>query len=153
MSLAISSVGGLRQDDLFAGYQPLPGVYDEMFAAPGNLRPHWLQFVELINRLGPSELGRRWEQAQRLISENGVTYNVHGDSQGKDRPWELDAIPLLLPAAEWSAMSAGLTQRARLLNLILADVYGPQNLVALGHLPPELVRGGDRFLDLTGGNR
>jgi uncharacterized circularly permuted ATP-grasp superfamily protein/uncharacterized alpha-E superfamily protein len=139
MSLAVTSPGGPRQIDLFSGYRPAPGVYDEMFSAPGVLRPHWRQFVELMNRMGPSELGRRWEQAQRLIRENGVTYNVHGDAQGKDRPWELDAIPLLLPAAEWGALSAGLEQRARLLNLILADVYGPQNLVAGGHLPPELV--------------
>jgi uncharacterized circularly permuted ATP-grasp superfamily protein/uncharacterized alpha-E superfamily protein len=146
MSLAISSVGGPRQVDLFAGYQPLPGVYDEMFTAPGQLRPHWRQFVELMNRLGPNELGRRWEQAQRLIRENGVTYNVHGDSEGKDRPWELDAIPLLLPAAEWDALSAGLAQRARLLNLILADVYGPQDLLAGGHLPPELVFAHTGFL-------
>src|SRR5947209_15684385 len=139
MSLAVSSPGGPRQVDLFNGYRPLPGVYDEMFSAPGVLRPHWRQFVELMNRMGPSELGRRWEQAQRLIRENGVTYNVHGDAQGKDRPWELDAIPLLLPAAEWEALSTGLEQRARLLNLILADVYGPQNLIAAGHLPAELV--------------
>ncbi|HEV2969296.1 MAG TPA: circularly permuted type 2 ATP-grasp protein [Pirellulales bacterium] len=139
MSLAISPRANPQQVDLFAGYQPLPGVYDEMFAAPGELRPQWRQFVTLLNAMGRVELGRRWEQAQRLIRENGVTYNVHGDAEGKDRPWELDAIPLLLPGDEWSALSTGLAQRARLLNLILADIYGPQTLVAGGHLPPELI--------------
>jgi uncharacterized circularly permuted ATP-grasp superfamily protein/uncharacterized alpha-E superfamily protein len=141
MSLAISSPshGESQQSDLFGGYEPLPGIYDEMFASPGALRPHWRQFVEGMNRLGSSELSRRWELAQRLIRENGVTYNVHGDSEGKDRPWELDALPLLLPGAEWEALAAGLIQRARLLNMVLADIYGPQTLLASGHLPPELV--------------
>ncbi len=146
MSLAIFSPGASESIDLFGGYQPLPGIYDETFAAPGELRPWWRPFVESMNAMGPAELGRRWEQAQRLIRENGVTYNVHGDPQGKDRPWELDAIPLLLPAAEWSGLATGLIQRARLLNLILADVYGPQSLVAEGHLPPELVFGHTGFL-------
>ena len=146
MSLAIYSPAESQRADLFGGYQPLPGVYDETYSAPGALRPHWRQFVELMNAMGPAELGRRWEQAQRLIRENGVTYNVHGDSQGKDRPWELDAMPLLVPAAEWNTLAAGLAQRARLLNLVLADVYGPQALVAAGHLPPELVFAHPGFL-------
>ena len=32
-------------------------------------------------------------------------------------------------AAEWSDLEAGLIQRARLLNRILADLYGPQKLL------------------------
>ncbi len=146
MSLAFSSQAEPRPASLFHGYQPLPGSYDEMFAAPGQLRPHWRQFVQAFDATGPHELGRRWEQAQRLIRENGVTYNVHGDSQGKDRPWELDAMPLLLPAGDWATLAGGLTQRAKLLNTILADVYGPQKLLAEGLLPPELVFAHEGFL-------
>ena len=93
MSLAVSS-SAFREPpaaSLFQGYQPPPGKFDEMFSAPGVLRPHWKQFVEAMDSMGRPELGRRWEIAQRLIRENGVTYNVHGDDQGRDRPWELDA--------------------------------------------------------------
>ena len=72
-------------------------------------------------------------------AKSGVTYNVHGDEQGRDRPWELDALPFLIPAAEWSALAAGLMQRARLLNMILADVYGSQTLLASGDLPADFV--------------
>lgn len=66
---------------LFQGY-PLPsGAYDEVFAAPGVLRPHWEQVVQRLDSLGVEELTRRWEQASRLIHDNGVTYNVYGDPQ------------------------------------------------------------------------
>ena len=148
MSLAVSSSSyrDPKSPSLFHGYQPPSGKFDEMFSAPGVLRPHWKQFVEALDAMGRPELGRRWEIAQRLIRENGVTYNVHGDEQGYDRPWELDALPLLIPAAEWSALSAGLTQRARLLNMILADVYGPQTLLASGDLPAEFVYAHPNFL-------
>jgi uncharacterized circularly permuted ATP-grasp superfamily protein len=67
----------------------MPGVYDEMFATPGVLRPHWQHSGQALEALGPQELARRWEQAQRLMYENGVTYNVYGDPQGLDRPWQL----------------------------------------------------------------
>jgi uncharacterized circularly permuted ATP-grasp superfamily protein/uncharacterized alpha-E superfamily protein len=91
-------------------------------------------------------LAARWENARRNIRDNGVTYNVYGDPQGMDRPWELDMIPLLIPPHEWSQLEAGLTQRARLLNLVLADLYGPQELIHNGLLPPSLVFANPGFL-------
>ena len=75
-------------------------------------------------------MGRRWEAAKRLIHENGVTYNLYADPLARDRPWELDPVPLLVAPGEWQALAASLAQRARLLNLILADLYGPQRLLA-----------------------
>jgi len=45
----------------------------------------------------------------------------------------------LISPAEWSQLEAGLIQRARLLNWILADLYGPQELLRGGHIPPALV--------------
>jgi uncharacterized circularly permuted ATP-grasp superfamily protein/uncharacterized alpha-E superfamily protein len=121
------------------GYLQTPGVYDEMCGAPGILRPHWDKFIHSLSALGDQELSRRWQTAKHRIRENGVTYNVYGDPLGMDRPWNLDAIPLVIPPSEWSQLEAGLIQRARLLNLILADLYGPQRLLHSGLLPAALV--------------
>ena len=121
------------------GYLQTPGVYDEMCGAPGILRPHWDKFIHSLSALGDQELTRRWQTAKHRIRENGVTYNVYGDPLGMDRPWNLDAIPLVIPPPEWSQLEAGLIQRARLLNLILADLYGPQRLLHGGQLPAALV--------------
>src|SRR5262245_35766891 len=130
------------------GY-PLPpdaDVHDELLASPDTPRAHWTRFTESLSQLGSQELARRWDQARRLLRENGVTYNVYGDPRGTDRPWELDPLPLLLPADEWHTLEAGLTQRAQLLNLILADLYGPQRLLRDGILPPELLWAHPSFL-------
>jgi uncharacterized circularly permuted ATP-grasp superfamily protein/uncharacterized alpha-E superfamily protein len=124
---------------LCAGYRQPAGVYDEMSAAPCVLRPHWEALIGSMSALGAEEMARRWKIARQRIRENGVTYNVYGDPLGMDRPWSLDSIPLLIPPQEWSALEAGLIQRARLLNAILADIYGPQQLLRGGHLPPALV--------------
>jgi uncharacterized circularly permuted ATP-grasp superfamily protein/uncharacterized alpha-E superfamily protein len=128
------------------GYQPAEGAYDEVVAGPGVVRPHCEAFVRSLEGLGPLEIASRWESARRAIRDNGVTYNVYGDPEGVDRPWELDPMPLLVSPAEWSHLEAGLAQRTRLLNLILADLYGPQQLLRKKLLPPSLVLANPAFL-------
>jgi uncharacterized circularly permuted ATP-grasp superfamily protein len=120
-------------------YAGLPGLHDEMLGAPGTPRPHWQALVRSLHALGGAELARRWEVARRLIHENGVTYNVYGDPRGMDRPWALDPIPLVSSEPEWAPIRTALAQRARLLDAILADLYGAQRLLREGLLPPELV--------------
>jgi uncharacterized circularly permuted ATP-grasp superfamily protein/uncharacterized alpha-E superfamily protein len=131
---------------LLEGYQPRGHVHDELVAPGGQLRPHYDTFVRSLEALGRHELASRWENARRAIRDNGVTYNVYGDPEGVDRPWTLDMIPLLVPSSEWSQLEAALIQRARLLNSILADIYGPQRLLREGHIPAPLVFGNPGFL-------
>src|SRR6202167_5685222 len=130
---------------LTADYRQAPGVYDEMCVESGVLRPHWDRYIASLSACVAKELAHRWQIARQRIRENGVSYNVYGDPLGTDRPWSLDAIPLLIPAAEWSYLEAGLIQRARLLNTILADLYGPQKLLLNGDLPSALVFGNPAF--------
>ncbi len=127
-------------------YIPPAHVFDEMEEPDGSIRPHWQMFVNLLDDLGPAELEHRWNTARQLIHDNGVTYNVYGDPAGMDRPWNLDAIPFVIGATEWSFLEGALTQRARLLDLILADLYGPQKLLRGGLIPPELVFGHRGYL-------
>ncbi len=128
-------------------YSAVPGVFDEMEGSPAAPRPHWRPFIESLQKLGRRELGSRWENGRRIIREHGVTYNVYGDPQGMDRPWGLDFVPLVITAEEWARLEAGLKQRSRLFNLILADVYGgSQRLLRDGFLPPELVYANPGFL-------
>ena len=127
-------------------YEPSESSFDEMVGADGSYRPHCQPFVKQIESIGLPELRRRWEEGKHLIRENGVTYNVYGDPQGMDRPWELDPIPLLVSPSDAAVLEVGLVQRAKLLDLVLADLYGPQRLLARGALPAELVFGSHSFL-------
>jgi hypothetical protein len=126
-------------DPLRLDYEALPGLHDEMLVETGRPRSPWDPLVQSLHAMGRSGLTRRWEAARRLIQENGVTYNVYGDPRGMDRPWKLDPIPLVSSEAEWKPVRAALAQRARLLDAILADLYGPQRLLREGLLPAELV--------------
>jgi uncharacterized circularly permuted ATP-grasp superfamily protein/uncharacterized alpha-E superfamily protein len=132
--------------DLAAGYAPPQGGYDEMQSASGEVRPHWRTLLAHVERLAGSELERRWDKANQLLHQNGVSYNVYGDPQGMDRPWSLSPLPVVLPADEWQQLDRDLAQRARLLDALLCDLYGPQRVLSEGLLPPELVFENPGFL-------
>jgi uncharacterized circularly permuted ATP-grasp superfamily protein/uncharacterized alpha-E superfamily protein len=83
---------------------------------------------------------------QRQIRDNGVTYNVYADEEGPQRPWSLDLFPLIIDAASWSRIDEGVQQRMRLLEAVMADVYGPQNYLRAGLLPAALVQGHPGYL-------
>ncbi len=89
--------------------------------------------------MGSGEFERRWQAGQKLIEANGVTYNVYGDPQGRERPWAMDLIPLAIDGEEWANLARAIAQRATLLNAVLTDLYGPQRLLVDRYLPPELV--------------
>ena len=127
--------------------------YDEMFSGPGVLREHWQRFVQALTPLSRQEFSRRWEQSQRLLHENGIAFSAYADPEDTPRPWELDALPLLIGAKEWEALAAGLEQRAQLLNLVLGDLYGSQTLLKSGLVPPELVFSHPGFLRPLHGQR
>ncbi|HEX6708583.1 MAG TPA: circularly permuted type 2 ATP-grasp protein [Albitalea sp.] len=141
----------LRQ--LLADYAALEGRYDELLSAPGRPRAHWDAFLRaLAEREGP-EVNDTLSLMERGIREHGITYNVYADPKGADRPWEVDPLPLLLSPAEWETIEAGIAQRADLLNRVLADIYGPQELMRSGAIPPSVVFGHSGFLHQVQGIR
>jgi uncharacterized circularly permuted ATP-grasp superfamily protein/uncharacterized alpha-E superfamily protein len=131
--------------DLLAGYEVPPGHFDELRTNNGALRPDWQAFAK-HTAWNADALASAEARVAQQIHENGVTYNVYADPGGASRPWGLDVLPLLVPAAEWETLAQGLRQRARLLNALMADLYGPQQLLHDGSLPAALVLGHPGFL-------
>jgi len=127
-------------------YSPDGRYYDELASAPGKIRPHWRKLMSSLELIGQKDIARRWDQAGRLIRENGVTYNVYGDPHGTDRPWPLDPIPMVISTSEWEYIESAVAQRAKLLNSVLSDLYSKQRLVREHHLPPELLYGNPGYL-------
>jgi len=130
----------------FLDYAPPVGVYDEFFIDPEHSRPQAETFISAINTVGRTEFTRRWQQAQRTVQANDFAYSGYVTPEDKPRPWELDALPLVISTEEWDAVSAAIAQRAQLLNLVLIDLFGEQNLLKRGVLPPELVFAHPGFL-------
>src|ERR1700722_8024267 len=99
--------------DLLQTLLPDLSSYNELAPDGVTPRPHWSAFVESLQAVGAPELAHRWEHGERRIRENGVTYNIYTDPQGKNRPLAIDPIPLLIAPDEWSLIEAGVVQRAQ----------------------------------------
>jgi uncharacterized circularly permuted ATP-grasp superfamily protein/uncharacterized alpha-E superfamily protein len=118
--------------------------FDELRDAGGALRPPWQRFFDSAPALrsDPGAAFVRHRAAiEQQIRADGVTHNLHADATDRatSRPWSLEALPLIVEAADWAQIEAGVTQRALLLSRMLADVYGPQRLLHDRMLPPALV--------------
>ena len=122
------------------------GHRDQLRDADGVLRPLWQEFFGHLGPGGFADLPRRQATIERQVRDDGITYNVYSDEGQGVRPWSVDLLPLLLDADEWAQVEAGVAQRAALLQHIVADCYGPQQLIADNLLPPALVFGHPGYL-------
>ena len=82
--------------------------------------------------------------ADRHLREAGVTYRAPGETA--DRLWPLSHLPLLIDEADWQQLTAGIVQRAQLLELVLSDLYGEGRLVAEGAIPAAAIAGSTEYL-------
>ena len=131
---------------LIANYQLIPGVPDEMIDPAGNIRPGWSTLMAAFDQLGPTELSARFERADQYLRDAGVFYRKYDGAEGKERAWPLAHVPLIIDESEWLLITRGLTQRADLLEEIVADIYSQNTLVQRGLLPPELIARNAEFL-------
>jgi uncharacterized circularly permuted ATP-grasp superfamily protein/uncharacterized alpha-E superfamily protein len=126
-----------------------PGTgYDEFVDAAGSVRPAWQELAECVGERGRGGLDQLRSIVRGLVDNDGITYIevdrhgdavTNGDGTAEPAPWHLDALPLVLSASEWDALEFGLVQRSRLLDAVLADLYGPRHAVTSGVLPPQLL--------------
>lgn len=139
---------------LVAAYRPIPGCHDELIDADGRPRAHWRSFLNDIAGLGEVGLARAIAAAERHLADNGVVYRVYDEADsGRERPWPLSPMPIVVSSADWAALAQGVAQRAALMEAILSDLAGPARLVADGALPAALIAGNPEFLRPLAGVR
>nr|WP_245553894.1 circularly permuted type 2 ATP-grasp protein [Nocardia takedensis] len=128
--------------------RPIPAYYDELVDAGGSIRPMWSELSDDFAELGTAGLGRLDTRVRRLIEDDGITYTEVGGTgdTAPAVPWRLDPIPLLISAEDWTKLEAGLTQRSRVLDEVLTDLYGPRRTLTTGLLPPEIVFGSTGYV-------
>ncbi len=120
---------------------------DEVLDDNGRLRGPWRRVLGTLLGLGTATLHERQADLDRAFAEEGASAILPGaTSAPKVAHWRCDPIPFLFTETEFTALTARITQRADLLEAVLADVYGPRSLLADGTLPPSLVYPSPRYL-------
>ncbi|WP_071287290.1 circularly permuted type 2 ATP-grasp protein [Mycolicibacterium llatzerense] len=124
--------------------------YDELVDESGAIRPAWQELTDCVRDRGRTGLDQLRGVVRELVDNDGISY-VQVDRDGAAvidvdgtpvvDTWQLDALPLVLSAADWSTLESGLVQRSRLLDAVLTDLYGARRCITSGVLPPELLYG------------
>jgi carboxylate-amine ligase len=143
VDLILAETRGAPFADLPTGGPATPlGAYagpgDEMFTETGVVPGH-RGIVEVLERLGATELRLREHRRDEEQRARGVTFSVAGEASTRLFPFDL--VPRVVPAADWGQLNAGLIQRARALDAFLRDVYEDRAAVADGVLPGWVVEG------------
>lgn len=120
-------------------YHPLAGAADEMMAPDGTVRPVWRPFIHHLTGLAAADVQQRFARGDEYLHDAGVYYRQYGQKASAERDWPLSHVPVLVGESEWQQISAGLMQRADLLETVVADLYGANRLVREGVLPPSLI--------------
>lgn len=116
---------------------PLP--FDEMRSTDGTVRDIYADYADWIRNIPHHQLESKRQEAELLFRRVGITFNVYGETAGKERLIPFDIIPRLLAASEWKRLSAGAIQRVKALNMFLHDIYHGQEIIKAGIVPASIV--------------
>ncbi|MDZ7925277.1 MAG: circularly permuted type 2 ATP-grasp protein [Marinagarivorans sp.] len=118
-------------------YVPRAGTADEIFDSHGIIKEHWQYLLNSLTEMGSKAFADRQHKAQRILRDDGATYNVYSEKTKVDDAWKLDLVPSLITSQDWAQMEVALLERAELFNFLLKDIYGSRDLIRTGVIPPE----------------
>lgn len=138
--------------NLFDGYgvatrarrrvEPWDEMFGDISSPQGNqVRAPYREIHSALAQMTQDELRGRTEALASSYLAQGVTF----DFAGEERPFPLDAVPRVIPQAEWAEVESGVQQRVLALEKFLADVYGEQRAVADGVIPARLISSSSHF--------
>lgn len=127
-------------------YEVPQGFADELFATGREPRDHARELISNLDRMGRVSLLDLGRRRDRAFTQRGITFEITSpDGRARDRPFPLDLVPRIVPAAEWELIESGLRQRIKALNSFIGDVYGRQEILREGIVPWDLVLGCPAF--------
>lgn len=113
--------------------------FDEMTGRGEGCRQAYKTFKSWLQNVPQTILEGRREEAELLFRKVGITFAVYGDEAGEEKIIPFDIVPRIITGGEWAKLAKGLEQRVKALNMFLADIYGPRNILKAGIVPEDLV--------------
>ncbi len=138
MSAAAAPIGKSLSTAIADAY-PTSAGHDELRSADGVIGSHWHPVLAGLDALSHDQRLERIERINRRVRETGIAHDLFADPSSNLQPWRLDLVPLVFAPAAWAAIETGIIQRARLLEAVLADIYGLQETMKRGLIPPQLI--------------
>jgi len=136
----------MQESAYFDKYNPIDGVWDEMYGADSHVRDHYQKVIEYISQESADDLNKKEELAKRLFMSQGITFTVYNSGEGIEKIFPFDIIPRIITAPEWAFVEKGIKQRLTALNHFLKDIYHNQFIIKDGIVPIDIIYSCPHFL-------
>jgi len=131
---------------LFSAYELDSRFYDELLGHNKEIREIYKTLYNLFGTYSVTEFDRLNNQAKDSFFNLGITFQVYGEKEIKEKIFPFDLFPRIINNKEWSTIEKGVLQRSKALNLFLWDIYHEQKIIKQGIVPLDLISSSANFL-------
>lgn len=134
------------KNQMFSAYNANPELFDEIFDKQGNVKEVYDKLFHLYGQHSINDFVKLNGKAKASFFNQGITFQVYGDKDTKEKIFPFDLFPRIINSAEWDIIEKGSIQRAKALNLFLWDVYHEKKIIKQGIVPMELLSSSVNYL-------
>ena len=134
-------------NQMFSSYQRNPQLFDEIFNKDGEIMPVYTELFNLYGEHSIQDYVKLNEKARASFFNQGITFQVYGEKETKEKIFPFDLFPRIIDQKEWDIIERGAIQRSKALNLFLWDVYHDKKIIKQGIVPMDLISSSANYLD------
>ncbi len=139
------------ENKIFSAYQRDSALYDEIFDEDGTIKQVYQKLFNLYGEHTIEDYVKLNSKAKSSFFNQGITFQVYGDKETKEKIFPFDLFPRIIDPEEWEVIEKGSIQRSKALNLFLWDIYHDKNIIRDGIVPMDLISSSVNYLDQMNG--
>ena len=124
---------------IFSSYQQDPKFFDEIFGSDGNVKEVYQKLFDIYSEHSVDDFASLNNKAKSSFFNQGITFQVYGEKETKEKIFPFDLFPRIIDAKEWDHIERGVLQRSKALNHFLHDVYHDKKIIKQGIVPLDLI--------------
>ena len=131
----------------FSSYRRDNHFYDEIFSENNEVKEVYKTLLNLYSEHTVHDFARLNEKAKASFFNQGITFQVYGEHETKEKIFPFDLFPRIIDHKEWSHIEKGVLQRSKALNHFLWDIYHDKKILKQGIVPLDLINSSANYLD------
>ncbi len=132
---------------IFSSYTFNEEMFDEVFDKNNEVKGIYKTLFDLYSKHNITDFEALNEYAKTSFFNQGITFQVYGNNESKEKIFPFDLFPRIIDHEEWEHIEKGVLQRSKALNLFLKDLYHDQNIIKQGIVPEELIASSANYLN------
>ena len=105
------------ENKIFSAYQRDSALYDEIFDEDGTIKQVYQKLFNLYGEHTIEDYVKLNSKAKSSFFNQGITFQVYGDKETKEKIFPFDLFPRIIDPEEWEVIEKGSIQRSKALNL------------------------------------